>query len=183
MTGQMTTSGRWSAALGALNRLERLGGLISTLVIWLLAVTVTYDVVLRFFGIPTLWAAEVSIYLMIAMAFIGAGSTQGVDGHFRVTFIRDMCSPRVRAGLDVLSLLLSLAFAVLFTAGVWRLTSFSWMLDLRTSTILEIPLWILQGLMLLGGVLLALAISRDLILVLVHGSAVRDAKSGAGEVI
>jgi TRAP-type C4-dicarboxylate transport system permease small subunit len=183
MAGEAMKGGRLSAALDALNRLEHVGGLISTLVIWLLAVTVTYDVALRFFGIPTLWAAEVSIYLMIAMAFIGAGSTQGVDGHFRVTFIRDMCSPPVRTTLDVLSLLLSLAFAILLTAGVWRLTSFSWMLDLRTSTILEIPLWILQGLMLLGGVLLALATLRDLILVLVHGSAVRDAKSGAGEVI
>jgi len=183
MAGQAMKGGRLSAALGALNRLERLGGLISTLVIWLLAVTVTYDVALRFLGIPTLWAAEVSIYLMIAMAFIGAGSTQGVDGHFRVTFIRDMCSPGMRTALDVLSLLLSLAFAILLTAGVWRLTSFSWMLDLRTSTILEIPMWILQGLMLLGGVLLALATLRDLVLVLIHGSAVRDDKSGAGEVI
>jgi len=53
MAGQAMKGGRLSAALGALNRLERLGGLISTLVIWLLAVTVTYDVALRFLGIPT----------------------------------------------------------------------------------------------------------------------------------
>lgn len=172
-------SGALGAVVGALDFLGRIGGMLTTLVIWLLAVTVTYDVVLRSLGIPTLWAAEVSIYLMIAMAFLGAGATQGVDGHFRVTFIRDLCPSKVRFALDVVSLMLAIAFALVFTVGAWRVTSFSWMLGFRTSTLLEIPMWILQGLMVIGGVLLTLASIRDLLSVLVRGSAFRDQKSGA----
>lgn len=42
---------------------------------------------------------------------------------------------------------------------------------------------ILQGLMLIGGVLLTLATLRDLLLVAVHGSTVLDSKAGGGEVI
>ncbi len=177
--GNTGSSGIVGQVVGALDFLGRIGGMLTTLVIWLLAITVTYDVVLRSLGIPTLWAAEVSIYMMIAMAFLGAGATQSVDGHFRVTFVRDMCPPTVRFVLDVVALVLAIAFAIIFTIGAWRLTSFSWMLSFKTSTLLEIPLWILQGLMVIGGVLLILASVRDLLLVFAHGSAYRDNKSGA----
>lgn len=173
------SSGVLDKVVGTLDLLGRVGGVLTTLVIWLLAITVTYDVVLRLLGIPTLWAAEVSIYLMIAMAFLGAGATQSVDGHFRVTFIRDLCPPKIRFALDVLSLTVAIAFALIFTIGAWRLTSFSWMLGFKTSTLLEIPLWILQGLMVLGGALLVLASVRDLLLVFIHGSAIRDNKASA----
>ncbi|WP_342641561.1 TRAP transporter small permease [Rhodoligotrophos ferricapiens] len=168
--------------LKVLDRLGDAGGALATIVMWLLAITVTYDVILRTLGIPTLWPAEVSIYLMIALAFFGVGATQGVDGHFRVTFLRDLCPPKVRAALDIFALLLSLAFAIGFTIGAWKLASFSAMLNFKTSTILQVPMWILQGLMVIGGVLLSLATLRDLLLVFVHGSALRD-KSGASEVI
>lgn len=177
--GEAGSSGVLGRIVGALDFLGWIGGMLTTLVIWLLAITVTYDVVLRSLGIPTLWAAEVSIYMMIAMAFLGAGATQSVDGHFRVTFVRDMCPPTARFLLDVVSMVLAIAFAVIFTIGAWRLTSFSWMLGFRTSTLLEIPLWILQGLMVVGGVLLILASVRDLLLVFARGSAYRDNKSGA----
>jgi C4-dicarboxylate transporter, DctQ subunit len=172
-----------TAIVRALDRLAQIGGVLTTLMIWLLAITVTYDVVLRSLGVPTLWAAEVSIYLMIAMAFLGAGATQKVDGHFRVTFVRDLCPPRLRTCLDIFASLTTTLFAVLFTIGAWKVTSFSWMLDFKTSTLLEIPLWILQGLMLVGGILLTLATLRDLLLTSMHGSAARDSKAGAGEVI
>lgn len=133
-------SGALAAIVSVLDRLGRIGGVLTTLMIWLLAITVTYDVVLRSLGVPTLWAAEVSIYLMIAMAFLGAGATQNVGGHFRVTFVRDLCPPKLRTCLDMLALLLATAFAVLFTIGAWKVTSFSWMLNFKTSTLLEVPM-------------------------------------------
>lgn len=175
-----------SAAPGAAERtLERLGtatGVIATAIIWLLAITVTYDVLLRALGIPTLWAAEVSIYLMIAMAFLGAGSTQSVDGHFRVTFLRDLSPAPVRLAMDIFALTLSFAFALAFTYGAFKAASFSWMLDFKTSTILQVPMWFLQSLMVAGGILLSLATLRDLIMVFFHGPAYRD-RAGSSEVV
>jgi C4-dicarboxylate transporter, DctQ subunit len=167
----------------AIERLGRIGDHVSNLGMWLLAAAVMYDVLLRALGEPTLWAAEVSVYLMLAVAFLGAGGTQTVGGHFRVTFVRDLCGPRTRAMLDGLALLIALVLTALFTIGAWRLASFSWMLDFRTPTILQFPLWALQGLMVVGGALLTLATLRDLLLVIVHGSAVQDARSGSSEVI
>ncbi|AEC21255.1 TRAP-type mannitol/chloroaromatic compound transport system, small permease component [Pusillimonas sp. T7-7] len=166
-------------AVRALDKLGSAGGAIATLVIWLLAITVTYDVILRSMGTPTLWASEVSIYLMVALAFLGIGATQNVDGHFRVTFVRDLCPPKVRAAFDIFSLIANFIFAAGFTYGAWKLVAFSIMLDFRTATILELPMWLLQGLLLLGGVLLILATCRDLLRFIIEGHQARDAKSSA----
>jgi len=173
-------SGLLEAIVRAIDRIGALGGHVGNLCMWALAAMVTYDVALRTFGEPTLWAAEVSLYTMIGLAFLGAGATQAVDGHFRVSFLRDMFGPRGRAFLDALSLVVALGFALLFTAGAWSLASFSWLLDLRTPTILQFPLWVLQGFMVVGGLLLSLATLRDLLLVVLHGSMAGDAGQAGG---
>ncbi len=153
----------------ALDKLGSTGGVIATLTIYLLAMTVTYDVVLRSIGAPTLWASEVSIYLMVAMAFLGIGATQSVDGHFRVTFVRDLCPPKVRAVFDLFSLVANLIFAGGFTYGAWKLVSFSIMLGFTTPTILGVPMWLLQGFLLMGAVLLILANIRDILRFIMEG--------------
>ena len=165
-----------------IDALTTAGGMIATIVMWLLAATVTYDVVLRSMGAPTLWASEVSIYLMLAVAFLGVGATQSVDGHFRMTIVRDMCPRPVRAIFDLFNLVVCMGFAIGFTYGAWKLISFSLMLNLNTPTIMQVPMWSLQILLLIGGVLLILANLRDTIRFFVHGAAARDAKS-SNEVI
>lgn len=170
---------KWVHALG---KLEAAGGAIATLMMWLLAITVTYDVIVRTLGAPTLWTSEVSIYLMMALAFFGIGATQSVDGHFRVTFVRDLCPPKVRALFDLVGLCANMLFSLGFTYGAWKLVSFSWMLGFKTSTILQIPMWLLQSMLVLGGVLLTLANARDILKFMLEGHAFRDAQS-AQEVI
>ena len=171
-----------TALLRTLDRVGDLGELIATVATWLLAFTVTYDVVLRTLGEPTLWAAEVSIYLMVAAAFLGAGATQKVGGHFRVTFLRDLLPSGGRAALDLISAASTLLFALLLTAGAWKLVSFSWMLNFQTSTLLQVPLWILQGLIVAGGILLTLEALAEVLRILREGAAVRD-QAGRSEVI
>jgi TRAP-type C4-dicarboxylate transport system permease small subunit len=165
-----------------IDKLSTAGGLVATIVMWLLAATITYDVILRSMGAPTLWASEVSIYLMMAVAFLGIGATQSVDGHFRMTIVRDLCPRPVRALFDLFNLVVCLVFAIGFTFGAWKLISFSLMLNLNTPTILEVPMWILQALLLIGGVLLILANLRDALRFIAEGAAARDAKS-SNEVI
>ena len=155
--------------IGALDKLNGLGAVASTLVVWLLTVTVSYDVILRAAGMPTLWASEVSVYFMIALAFLGAGTTYSADGHFRMSALRNLCSARVRGWMDLFSLLATMVFALGFTYGAWQLIEFSLMLDLKTSTILEVPMWILQALLVIGGSLLVLATLRDLLVFLAVG--------------
>jgi len=171
-----------TTVIGVSDKPSRTGGLLSALTVWLLAITVTYDVILRMLGTPTLWASEVSIYLMLAMAFLGAGATQAADGHFRVNFVRDLCPRKVQIVFDMFAVVISLLFALGFTYGAWKLVAFSRMLDMKTSTILQVPMCLLQGFLLIGGILLSLAALRDLLRVLSEGSTARDA-TNSGEVI
>jgi TRAP-type C4-dicarboxylate transport system permease small subunit len=116
---------------------------------------------------------------MMAVAFLGIGATQSVDGHFRMTIVRDLCPRPVRALFDLFNLVVCLVFAIGFTFGAWKLISFSLMLNLNTPTILEVPMWILQALLLIGGVLLILANLRDALRFFAEGPSARDAKSSS----
>lgn len=131
--------------------------------LWLLAAVVLYDVALRTAGHPPVWGAEVSVYLMIALAFLGAGHTWHEGGHFRVTILTGMLEPGARRFLDAVCAATALAFAIAFTAGAWRLAAFSYSLGFTTPTVLRVPMWLLQGLIVLGGAFLALALVEDLV--------------------
>lgn len=165
-----------------LDRLGDVGAVLSSMAAWLLAAIILYDVFLRALLAPTLWADEVSVYLMIALSFLGVGATYGVDGHFRVSFVRDLFPARGRLVLDIIALVISLLFSLGFIYGSVKLMVFSWSLNLQTPTILHLPLWLLQAFLPIGGILLTLAILRDGLRIYLGGSAVRDAK-GTSEVI
>lgn len=166
----------------SVDRFNAITAQVGNLSMWLLTMVVLYDVIIRFSGLSTLWASEVSVYLMLAVAFLGAGPTHSVDGHFRVTVIKALFGSKVRRCLDFISLLLALAFVALFTFGALETVLFSLSLDLSTSTILQVPLWILQGIMLAGAVLLLVAIARDLF-VYCTGINPLENSSGGGDVI
>ena len=151
------------------DKLAAASAALTTAVIWALAALILYDVAMRTLNVPVLWAAEISVYAMIALAFLGAGATQQADGHFRVTFLRDISPPRWRIAFDLVSAAMTLLLAVLFTLGAIYAVSFSLKLGFKTSTLLQIPVWILQSFVLLGGVFLTLAALQELIMLAVHG--------------
>lgn len=167
----------------AVDHVGTVGAYVSTLGMWLLAAVVTVDVGMRLLGIPNLWAAETSVYLMLAIAFLGAGATETADGHFRVTFVRDRFGALGRRIFDALALGVATLVAGAFTWGAWNLASFSWMLEFRTPTVLQVPLWLLQGLMVVGGAFLTLASLANMLRALVPGGVDRDLTAGTGEVI
>lgn len=170
----MQTRAVGSGGIHLLDRIGHFGRFISTAVIWALTLVMVYDVAMRGFGVAQLWASEISIYLMLALAFLGAGATLSADGHFRVTFVRDLCPAPIRFTMDLFSVLLTLAVSVAMSYGAWQVVSFSLMLNLTTSTLLRIPLYLLYGIILGGSLMLSLAALREVILVFLHGSAHRD---------
>lgn len=131
--------------------------------LWLLSGVVLYDVGVRSLGSPTVWGSEVSVYLMLAIAFLGAGHTWTQGGHFRVTVLVDTVSPKACRALDFVCTAVALAFTIAFTIGAWRLAAFSFTLKFTTPTVLRVPIWLLQGLIVLGGVFLALALFEELL--------------------
>jgi C4-dicarboxylate transporter DctQ subunit len=160
--------------LRLLNLPARLGEYAAVTVIWALAGVMAWDVAMRGLGIAQLWASEVSVYLMLALAYLGAGATLSGDGHFRVTFLRDLAPAPVRLAMDYFAVGLTLLLSLAMCWGVWTVVQFSLQLNLTTSTLMRVPLWMLYGIMLAGCILLALAALRELLLVFQRGVRHRD---------
>ena len=127
---------------------------------------VLWDVLWRSLGAPTIWGAEVSVYLMLALAFLGIGHTWAEDGHFRVTLLVGRFGRRGQLACDLLGTLLALVFTLLLAIGAYRLSAFSFQLGFTTPTVLKLPVGLLQGVVFIGAVSLLIALVQDLIRIL-----------------
>jgi C4-dicarboxylate transporter DctQ subunit len=157
---------RFSRAQAVLSAVNAVASHIAHASLWLLTAVVLWDVLWRSFGAPTIWGAEVSVYLMLALAFLGIGHTWSEDGHFRVTLLVGRFGPRARLSIEFFCTVVALVFVVLFSYGAFKLSLFAYQMNFSTPTVLKLPLVYLYGLVFLGGVSLAVALLEDMIRIL-----------------
>jgi len=158
-----TRAGLPGRVVRVLDVVNAVAGKAAFVALWALTAVVLLDVALRSVGTPTLWGSEVSVYLMLALAFLGVGHATVEGAHFRVTVLVERLGPRARRVLDLLCDALALAFTIGFTVGAARLALFYHQLGFQTNTMLHVPLALLQGLVVAGGVFLALALLANLL--------------------
>lgn len=119
----------------------------------------TSDVIGRgFFRKPIPGTFELSEYVLAVFILLGAAYTQQVKGHVGVDFITSRLSPRVRAGCEIITTLLSLFIIAIviwqgFLEGVRERT---------VSDMLRIPQYPFRLLVAVGGFLLWLELLIDL---------------------
>lgn len=140
-----------------LRGLTQAGAAVAALCIWALTGIIGFDVLARATGNPTLWASEMSVYLMIAMGFMGAAHTFERDGHFRVGLVADRLPGRGSVWLDLAVTLVGLGFVALFAFGSIQLVMMLRSLGFRSSTLMQVPTWIPMAPVALGSVFLASA--------------------------
>lgn len=154
---------RFDAVLSAINAMA---SHVAHAALWLLTGVVLWDVLWRSLGAPTIWGAEVSIYLMLALAFLGIGHTWAEDGHFRVTLLVGRLGRPAQLAIEFVTTLLALVFSMIFAYGAFNLASFSFQLNFTTPTALKIPVGILYTVVFIGGLSLVIALIQDLIRIL-----------------
>ena len=159
----MKTSGPANMLAAAIDRLLTAGAWAGSLAIWLIAAIVFYDVVMRFAGRPTLWALEISTYLMIGAAVLASGKAVTENAHFAVRLLPEALPPAPRGVLDTAVGLACLGLLGLVCFGFFQLASLSIRLDMTSPTLLHIPLWIPQGVTLAGFALMVLGFIRKLL--------------------
>jgi TRAP-type C4-dicarboxylate transport system permease small subunit len=147
-------TGRMTSFLRALVRSGEALGAAAT---WLIMLVVVYDVTARALGHPTLWALEVSGYLMVAASVMAAGETLHRKGHFEVRLFVDMLPARLRHCVDRTVDVISALFVLAMTYGSFQLLVQSYAFGFRSPTLLSIPLIIPQAVLSAGLVLLAVA--------------------------
>src|SRR5262245_65381016 len=106
-----------------------------------LPLIVFYDVTARYvFNAPTIWANEISVYLLQLMVFLSMGVLLADDGHVRSTLLTDRLSPATRAFLRGFSLVVVAGFAGVMTWLGWSYTAHAWRFGQVSATLLEVPL-------------------------------------------
>lgn len=126
------------------------------------AVIITLEVIMRFiFHKPTMWVTEISSLLTIIASFLLFAYTLQEKGHTKVDFITAMVSKKSAFFLELFTSLLGLVYCgVLSWYGV-KMVQSSLVMEEVTQT-LQIPLWIPQLFVPIGGGLMFLQLLKFL---------------------
>jgi len=140
----------WTRVLGV-------SQLICALAILGMGITVTYEIIARyFFDAPTTWAQEISIYFLLALALLGLAPTLAADEHIRIDLLTRKLPLAVQLWLRICALAAIAIYAGIAAVGGWGMMQQSLRFGRKSLTLLEVPVWIPQTLLPIGMALLAL---------------------------
>ena len=131
---------------------------LSALCLILLGSAVCIEILSRgLLGEPTIWALEVSGYLLTATIFIGMGPALASDEHIRIDLLTRKLSLRVQRFLRAVAMLAIAIYAAIATFGGVEMVLHSMQFGRRSLTLMSIPVWIPQMFLPIGMGLLCLA--------------------------
>jgi TRAP-type C4-dicarboxylate transport system permease small subunit len=144
-----------------------------------LALAVTFEVISRYvFGSPTIWVTELSSYALVAVAFLGAAWTLGIDGHIRMELLGESGGPRGKFLSDLAMYVVAIAVAAALLYSGYFMVAANYQFGWRSSTILAVPLWIPQSIIPLGALAILLQASVGLVRTLTGARPVNNLNSG-----
>jgi TRAP-type C4-dicarboxylate transport system permease small subunit len=109
---------------------------------------------------------EFTAWSMAAMAFLGLAHTFKSGDMIRVGLITERLTGRTKQGVEIMALLIALAFTAYFTWHAIRFAYYSWLTNDVAQGVVPMPLWIPQMGYCSGLALLAVAILDELVHVL-----------------
>ena len=149
--------------LQVINRMNRLAGIAAGLMTAVIGLVVCYAVVVRYvFNQPVGWSEEVSTYLMLWAAFLGAGYTMQLDGHIGVDIVCRKLSLSAQAGLNLGKYLVGIIFLALLAWKGIEDCALSVQLGQVSISELAIPMVIPQLALPVGAILVALQLVEKL---------------------
>jgi TRAP-type C4-dicarboxylate transport system permease small subunit len=117
----------------------------------LIAGATLYEVVSRYvFDSPTLWAQDVSIYLMIWCAFLGLLPTDRAGQHIRIDVWYKRLPERSQSLLIRGSYIVIAVFAAIVTWKAAEIAAQSLRLGRRSLSLFSVPMWIPQAALFVG---------------------------------
>lgn len=131
--------------------LGRFGYLLAALILVFISCAVIMEVFSRaVIGHSIEWVTEISGYLLAAALFMGLGRVYETAGHVNMPIIIEKFGALGQARFLFLADIVVAIFAVILAWQTGKLTLDSFQFNWRSSTSLETPLFIPQGLMFLG---------------------------------
>jgi len=140
------------------DNLIKLGAYIAGLFIVLTTFMTFYEVIARsFFGKPTTWATELSIYAIIGSCFLGGAYAVRTYSHIAVDLLINAVNDGWKTILAYLSNALGLVFSIIFTIYGFFHVANTYKLGITSTSLLRIPMYIPELLLPVGGILLIIA--------------------------
>jgi C4-dicarboxylate transporter, DctQ subunit len=140
-----------AAAANGAAALSALGVLVSLALI-------AWSVVMRYaFNRAPVWVDDVVGFLLVGIVMLGAAQVLRRGEHIGVDLLTSRLPPRAQRWAEAWSALAALAVSLVFVVNGWRTAMFSRSLGIVAEGRIEIPVFWLQLLLPLGGLLLALA--------------------------
>ncbi|WP_262176781.1 TRAP transporter small permease [Saccharococcus sp. Marseille-Q5394] len=144
--------------------LIRWGAYIAGVLILITTVMTFYEVVSRsFFHKPTSWATELSIYAIIGSCFLGSAYAVRTYSHITVDLLINNVNDRIKTLLAYLTNSLGLVFSIIFTLYSYLHVIKTFNLGVTSASLLRIPMYIPESLLVIGGVLLCIAFILQII--------------------
>ncbi len=143
--------------LHLINRLTQVAAVVAAALFAVIGLIVFYEVAMRHaFLAPTSWVEETARVLQIYGVFLAAAWLVGRREHIRITVLTTYLPPPVQMWLSRLVLL---AIGAVAGISAWygvELMQFSIDIGQTTDTTLELPMWLLQGPVVVGLTLIVL---------------------------
>ena len=156
---------------GALSRMRhRAAQVVDGMGLWpavasvIIMVTLIFaSIVTRFFGLPLAWVEEIIGYMVAILVLVGGSWVVQQNRHISITIVPEQLRPRIRTGLEIITLLISFVVIGFF---LWLETTLviDNFIEGRTAwTILQTPLAPVQLIMPIGLSLFAIQIVRQIV--------------------
>jgi TRAP-type C4-dicarboxylate transport system permease small subunit len=141
-----------SAAVNRIyNGFVRAGALLAGLLIIFIMLSVTMDVVLRyFFGRPTSWVVEISGYGMLFIPFLVAAWVLKRDNHVKMDLLLNRLSSKTQLLVNTLTCFVSALICLLLTWHGMRVALYFFKVGYKTPTVLMLPKSILVAIIFVG---------------------------------
>lgn len=144
--------------------LSDFGGYIAAACLLALALMIGYEVSIRYFtGRPTTWVLEVSVYLSMAVGFLGAAYALKRDSHFSITLFVDRLTENKKRILRIFTNIICIGYSITFIIKGLEMAYVSYVINDVSTGLLAVPLWIPGLLLPIGGLLLALQFFNKLL--------------------
>jgi TRAP-type C4-dicarboxylate transport system permease small subunit len=145
-------------------RISRAAAVVSAALLVLMVLHILLEITLRsFFATSTFVLDEFVGYGVAAMTFLTLGYALEKDALIRVQLVLARSPPGARRGLEILGAGLTLALSLFLIGHFWRSVSRNWGRGAVSQSIAEVPLWLPEGLVLLGLALFALQLFAHLL--------------------
>lgn len=117
----MSRSGGWTVALGRFTHaLNRVFLLLAGLLAVAICAMIFYDVLMRnAFDAPTIWALDVSRFLLVYLFFLALAPALETGGHVSVDVLEQWVSPQAWRRLRIAAVTLTVVFGCIL---LWQLT-------------------------------------------------------------